>query len=40
MKKYIIYTIYLVLMTAMLSSVGCASKCGQQRRYWNNHRAV
>jgi hypothetical protein len=36
MKKLII--IALVIIGFALQS--CASRCGQQRRYWSNHRAV
>lgn len=38
-KSYAVFIIYLILMTSMLVS-SCASRCGQQRRYWNTHRAV
>lgn len=35
-------TLYVVTMLLLLALTleSCASRCGQQRRYWSNHRAV
>lgn len=38
-KIYSIYVIYIVLLVSMLTT-SCASRCKQQRRYWNTHRVV
>ncbi len=37
MKKTYIVVVLLLIALALES---CASRCGQQRRYWSKHRAV
>jgi len=38
-KDYTLHLIFGILLVAVLAS-SCASRCGQQRRYWSTHRAV
>ena len=42
MKSLIIVkvVVLVVLFLAILTMESCATRCGQQRRYWNTHRAV
>ena len=39
MKHFKTYAVVALLLIA-LSLESCASRCGQQRRYWSKHRAV
>ena len=40
MKSFRPYAIAIALFLIWITCQSCASRCGQQRRYWNNHRCV
>jgi len=42
MKNLIIVKVIVlvVILLAILTMESCSTHCGQQRRYWNTHRAV
>ena len=41
MKNNLKFIGLVLLLSIILTSFeSCASRCGQQRRYWNNHRCV
>ncbi len=40
MKSFRSYAIAIVLFLIIIAMESCATRCGQQRRYWNTHRAV
>ena len=41
MKNNFRFIALVLLLSIILTSFeSCASRCGQQRRYWNNHRCV
>ena len=40
MKSFKPYAIAIALFLLIILMESCASRCQQQRRYWNTHRAV